>query len=281
VLWWVDREALGETVESGFRTGVELLGARRACLYLRNSEKDSMVSVASLNHDPLSSDDEQAPWDGSLMRLSAARAAAFVGLRHGVTFVSAPLLHDGNVVGVLNLSERDAANAFGQEHLAAAKGVAAHLALLLGHQPATSLAGQRTLSREARFLDLLEREVARSKRSGTPFAMAWLYIKEDRPSHQVQLMRAVEQGLVDMLRRYDTLCQVGDLEFGLIVSMPGQHSRSVLQRIRAAIGSHVEQMDMMATWELASAECPRDGLLAADLVAHSRSSVYDRVRVTG
>jgi hypothetical protein len=53
VLWWVDREALGETVESGFRTGVELLGARRACLYLRGSEEDSMVTVASLNHDPL------------------------------------------------------------------------------------------------------------------------------------------------------------------------------------------------------------------------------------
>jgi diguanylate cyclase (GGDEF)-like protein len=130
----------------------------------------------------------------------------------------------------------------------------------------TGLADRRT------FDQMLELEIARATRQGTPLAVVVFDVERYREiTEQLggragdDILRSVASTIAEQVRLVDTVARIGQDEFGVIA--PGDSSGIVAQRVVDAVASLPPIGEARASVRAGVAQHPRDGQTGPDLLA--------------
>lgn len=147
-----------------------------------------------------------------------------------------------------------------------------HADRLLHTDRLTGLANRVTFER------MLELEIARATRQGTPLAIAVLDIDGLTEISQNQgarvadeLLRHVASAIADRVRLLDTVARFGDDEF--VVIAPGDVGGLVALRLRDAIAELPPIGDIVISVSAAVVHYPADGATSAELVAAAEAAL--------
>jgi len=134
------------------------------------------------------------------------------------------------------------------------------------------------LANRVTFERMLELEIARATRQGTPLAIAVLdvdgltKISEDKGARVAdEVLRHVAAAIADRVRLLDTVARFGDDEF--VVIAPGDAGGLVALRLRDAIAELPPVGDMTISVSAAVVHHPADGATSAELVAASEAAL--------
>jgi diguanylate cyclase (GGDEF)-like protein len=214
--------------------------------------------------------------------------------------IYAPLMARGRVTGILSAVRRQPA-AFDETDLDVLVAVAGYLAAALEaaqlHERLreqattdglTGLANPRALRRA------LERELARSRRSGQPVSVVFVEIDgfkkindEFGHLHGDQILRAVATVLRGSCRETDLAGRFGGDEFVLLLSQTeAPHAERVAERVRQRL-AEIETQRPRVTASFGIATCLNHGVSADALLEAADRAMYqakraggDRIRVT-
>lgn len=269
-------DADDDPVRWAFFTGVRLLEAGRASLLVRNDHAPVLTVAASVGIDREVVPSIRVSVGEGIAGMVAHRGMVLFGSRAGTTFICAPLVTGRGVEGVLSLTDRLGGAQYGEEHIDKATLLAAHLAYLLEFSRRRSASPDTTSLNNVMFEELLERELARSKRIGSPFAVAVLAlsnlgeVKERLGAVGVtEVVRLVGEALDRSLRRYDFVRRYGDGRFAVLLAGPIDAESDVGTRIMDAVAAAARQMDIDLEARLGFAYCPMDGISASVLVGRA------------
>lgn len=147
-----------------------------------------------------------------------------------------------------------------------------HADRLLHTDRLTGLANRVTFER------MLELEIARATRQGTPLAIAVLDIDGLSEINQTQgarvadeVIRHVAAAIADRVRLLDTVARFGDDEF--VVIAPGDAGGIVALRLRDAIAELSPVGEVTVSVSAAVVHHPADGATGSELVAASESAL--------
>lgn len=274
-----------DPVQSAFLTGVQLLESGRASLLLRDLNEPVLVVSASVGIEPSVVSSIRVPIGQGVAGVVAERGVSLYGALNGSTFLCAPIITDRGVEGVLNLTDRRGGKQYTAEHVAAASSVAAHIARLLEFGRNAAQDTVSGLPNRRAFEAALDREMARSKRTGNPFAIVFIdldNLKEvnDRFGHTKgdEVIRSVGDALQRVLRPYDFAGRYGGDEFALLLGAPSDSGSGIAWRISEAVAEIASQLQVGITISVGVAHCPIDGTNASQLVAKADSRMYDNKR---
>lgn len=154
-----------------------------------------------------------------------------------------------------------------------------HADRLLHTDRLTGLANRVTFER------MLELEIARATRQGTPLAVVLLdvdglsHIAEGKGARVAdEVLRHVAAAVADRVRLLDTVARFGDDEFGVIA--PGDAGGLVALRLRDAIAELPPIGEVEVSVSAAVVHHPADGASSADLVA-AAERVLDEAKSGG
>jgi len=257
-----------DPVRWAFLTGVHLLRAGRASLLLRSADVDVLRIAASIGIDPLVVAQIRVVVGEGIAGIVAERGGHFFGRRGETTFLSVPVRTDRGVEGVLSMTERLGGGQFGEEELAQANVLADHIAGLLTYDRFASHDLASGLPNRQAFVDMVERELARSKRTGGPFAIGSVRvdIKQSGAAQDV-ILRGIGNALQGAQRRYDYTAHFGAGEFGMLFALPLATTAGLDTRIRTTIAGAVRSLQAEADVAVGIALCPEDGMDAWQLIA--------------
>lgn len=280
-----NESAATDPVRSAFLTGVQLLEAGRASLLLRENGEAVLTAVATVGIEPSVVSAIRVSLGQGIAGIVAERGIALFGTADSDTFLSVPIITDQGVEGVLNVTHRLDGKQYGAEHVDAAKRVAKHIGRLLEYgrdavrDPVSGLPNRRA------FEDMLERELARSKRTGSPFAVVFLdldNLKEvnDTFGHAKgdEVIRTVGTALQRVLRPYDYAGRYGGDEFALLLAAPSDSESGIAWRIADAVAELAGRLQVGITISVGVAHCPADGLSADELLAKADARMYENKR---
>jgi diguanylate cyclase (GGDEF)-like protein len=275
-----------DPIQSAFMTGVQLLESGRASLLLRDVSEPVLVVTASVGIDSSVISSIRVPIGQGVAGIVAERGISLYGALNGSTFLCAPIVTDRGIEGVLNLTDRRGGKQYTTEHVAAASSVAAHIARLLEFGRNASKDTVSGLPNRRAFESALDREMARSKRTGNPFAIVFIdldNLKEvnDRFGHTKgdEVIKNVGDALQRVLRPYDFAGRYGGDEFALLLGAPSDSESGIAWRISEAVAEIASQLQVGITISVGVAHCPIDGINANQLVAKADSRMYDNKRM--
>jgi diguanylate cyclase (GGDEF)-like protein len=207
---------------------------------------------------------------------SGATAEGLLILAAGQSALSATSASAETVLAIADL----AAVAVHQERLrtTSAEGVA-YQERLSRTDPLTGLADRNT------FGQMLELELARAARLGTPLAVAIFDVDDlaginERFGSGVgdDVLRSVAATLADQVRLVDTVARIGPDEFGVIA--PGDPGGMVARRVRDAVADLAPIDGVQASIRAGVAHHPQDGTSSGDLLDAAHVAIA-RARVEG
>ena len=156
---------------------------------------------------------------------------------------------------------------------------AEYLERLARTDPLTGLADRRT------FEQMLELEVARAVRQGSPLAIALFDVdgltrinEEHGASAGDDVLRHVAATIADKVRLIDTVARVGDDVFGVIA--PGDAGGIVARRVQEAVKALAPVGSVQASVSAAVAHHPVGGETGADLLA-TVSAALEQAQAAG
>lgn len=274
-----------DPVHSAFLTGVELLEAERASLLLLDASEPVLVVIASVGIEPNVVSAIRVPVGQGIAGVVVERGVAIYGAMDSTTFLSAPIVTDQGVEGVLNLTNRRGGKQYGAEHVSAATAVAAHIARLLEYGRDAARDTVSGLPNRRAFEETLERELARSRRTGNPFAIVFIDLDNlkavnDQYGHAKgdEVIRSVGDALHRVLRPYDFAGRYGGDEFALLLAAPSEEKSGIAWRISDAVAQIAAELHVGITISVGVAHCPVDGTKASELVAKADSRMYENKR---
>lgn len=280
-----DPEGPLDPVRSAFVTGAQLLEAGRASLLLRDGGEPVLIAAAWLGLDPAIASNIRVALGEGVAGLVAERGIALYGESDSGTFLSVPIITDQGVEGVLNLTDRTDGKAYGSEHVASANRIARHIARLLEYgrnaarDPVSGLPNRRA------FEQALDRELARSKRTGSPVAVVFIDLDNlkqlnDSYGHAKgdEVIRAVGDALLRVLRPYDFAGRYGGDEFALLLGVPSDSDNGIAWRIADAVADLAEQLRVGISISVGVAHCPTDGMTAEELIRKADARMYENKR---
>lgn len=143
----------------------------------------------------------------------------------------------------------------------------------------TGLADRRT------FDQMLELELARAARQGTPLAVALVDVDAMTAINEAhgatrgdEVLRRVAAVVADTVRLVDTVARFGEDAFGVIA--PGDRAGIVARRVRDAVAAGAAVEGLAATVSAAVVHHPDDGTTASELLT-ALSDLLDRARASG
>jgi diguanylate cyclase (GGDEF)-like protein len=213
------------------------------------------------------------------------------GLEVG-SFLSAPLIVQGELIGVLNLSHSKQ-KAFHEDHLRLLVLVAGQSASviqrLLMYEQMKRLAITDDLTglwNRRHFMQRLQDEVDRGRRYDQPFSIAMLdidHFKEINDAHGHPVGDRVLADMGRLLRKLgrssDLLARYGGEEFVILMPMAdSEHAVMAAERLRAAIADHIFPRRKKLTVSIGLASFPADGTNAAEMLKRADSALYEAKR---
>lgn len=276
--WRTPVTPITEPVRWAFLTGVQLMQAGRASLLLREGASPVLVVAASVGIDTAVVPTIRVALGEGIAGIVAERGAHFFGASGDTTFLSMPVHSENGLVGVLNLTNRVGGSQFGEEHIAQARALAAHIGNLLAydrHAVYDSLSG---LQNERGFEEFLRRELARSKRLGRPFAVVTMRVRTEPGGADAfeSLIRAMGEAIQASLRRYDGASHLGGGVFALLLAVPHENVHAIGARISQVLTGVARSVHCEALVDIGIARCPDDALNARDLMAVARRGMDER-----
>ncbi len=208
------------------------------------------------------------------------------------SFLSVPLIVQGELIGVLNLSHPKA-RAFGEEHLRMAILAAGQSAgviqrfLMYEEMSLLAITDDLTgLCNRRHFLDRLKDEIHRSRRYDHVFSIAMLDIDGFKQLNDTYGHSLGDRILADMgklMRKYvrssDLAARFGGDEFIVLMPMTGA-GQSVLagERLRMAICDHTFPRRKKLTVSVGVATYPDDGTTASEIFRKVDRALYEAKR---
>jgi diguanylate cyclase (GGDEF)-like protein len=208
------------------------------------------------------------------------------------SFLSAPLIVQGELIGVLNLSHSKQ-KAFNEEHmrlLVLAAGQAASVIqrlLMYEHMKRLAITDDLTgLWNRRHFMQHLQDEVDRGRRYDQPFSLAMIDIDHFKQINDAHGHVVGDRVLADMgrlLRKLgrssDLICRYGGEEFMVLMPMADKdHAAMAAERLRVAICDHIFPRRKKLTVSIGVASFPTDGGNAADLLKRVDAALYEAKR---
>jgi diguanylate cyclase (GGDEF)-like protein len=136
------------------------------------------------------------------------------------------------------------------------------------------------------FAQAVERELARSRRYGRPFVLAYADVRglkrvNDSEGHLAgdQLLRAVASVLGESARAHDLVGRLGGDEFALLLpEQSGQNVGSVIERIGEHLHEARDELGFHSYWGLTigAASFPADGETFDELLAIADRRLYEK-----
>ncbi|MBD3237423.1 MAG: diguanylate cyclase [Candidatus Eisenbacteria bacterium] len=204
------------------------------------------------------------------------------------SFLSVPLVVQGDLVGVLNLSHPEARR-FDADHLRIlsliASQAAATIQRLLLYEEMRRLAITDDLTNicnRRHFLERLQHEIDRARRYETPFSVLFLDIdnfKElnDSFGHHVgdRILAELGSVLKYWARRSDLVARYGGEEFAILLPMTDKtRARCAAERLRQKIEQHTFYRRKKLTVSIGIAGFPEDGESVDPLLGRVDEALY-------
>ncbi len=136
------------------------------------------------------------------------------------------------------------------------------------------------------FIEAVERELARSKRYGRPFVLAYVDVRglkrvNDTEGHLAgdALITAAAELLRDCARADDVVGRIGGDEMGLLLAeQTREGAEVVIERIRSGVEARRAQIGVRSDWDLTigTAGYPSDGATINDLLAAADRRLYEQ-----
>ena len=166
------------------------------------------------------------------------------------TLISAPLVRNGVLLGVININNKTSRSPFQPHDLRLLEAIAAHASVALGNARKyedtlrlSQIDGLTGLANHGHFYKTLEREIERARRYERGLALAMIDIDHfkqfnDRNGHRAgdQALVAVAQIIGDRSRAHDVVARYGGEEFAVILpetEIEGAHSFG--EKLRTAV----------------------------------------------
>lgn len=272
-------------IHSAFDAGVQLLGAGRASLLLRHSTEPVLFIAAAVGLDASLLASTRIPVGTGIAGLVVERGVALFGRKDEQTFMSAPVVTEMGVEGALNLTDRTGGRQYTPEDMDGAGAIARHIGHLIQYSRHAAHDLVSGLPNRRAFEEVLEREIALSRRTGSAFAVVFLDIdnlKSINDSHGHakgdDLIKSVGAALQQILRPYDFAGRYGGDEFALLLSGARESDGGIAARIEAALATMADSIQLPVTASVGVARCPADGTSASQLVATADARMYDNKR---
>jgi len=277
--WLKDAQDAGQDpVRWAFLTGAHLLEAGRASLLLRDGSAPFLVAEAAIGIDPSVIPTIRVPIGTGIAGTSAERGALLFGTRQSTTFITAPIITDRGVEGVLNLTHRLRGKQYSDEHVAAATKLAAHIAQLLTYRRHAPVELMGELHNRQVFGEALERELARSKRAGSPFSVAMVELVNAQGAVEQlgsarfeEVICHVGDALRGEVRRYDTVSRYGTHIFAVLLAAPSDPQSGIDRRIAAVVDEGFKRVEFEIAISVGLAHCPADGMSSHDLLTGAQA----------
>jgi GGDEF domain-containing protein len=267
-------DATSDPIRWAFLAAVQLLHVGRASLLVFRGDDKDMTVVASVGIDPAVVPTIRVPAGSGIAGLVAERDMAILGEANGVVYLSVPVRTPRRIVGVLNMTNRLDGRNLNDSDLEWASSTADHLGYLLQQASETGLDARTGLPDRWAFEEMVERELARSARTGDPLTvmvMRVLGLDDARrrigESEVGMGLRAVTTALRPIMRRYDV---VGWRDVGFAILVPGTAEGShPAERILSAAQAALEPLGTGMTLDVGWAHGPADGGTAAALLTEA------------
>jgi diguanylate cyclase (GGDEF)-like protein len=208
------------------------------------------------------------------------------------SFLSAPLIVQGELIGVLNLSHSKQ-KAFTEEHLRLLVLVAGQSASviqrLLMYEQMKRLAITDDLTglwNRRHFMQHLQDEIDRGRRYDQPFSLVMIDIDHFKQINDAHGHPVGDRVLADMgrlLRKLgrasDLIARYGGEEFVILMPMAdAEHAVMAAERLRGMICEHIFPRRKKLTVSIGVASFPADGTVGTELVKRADAALYEAKR---
>lgn len=136
------------------------------------------------------------------------------------------------------------------------------------------------------FTEAVERELARARRHGRPFVLAYVDVRglkavNDTEGHLAgdELLKGVATLLTESARADDVVGRIGGDELGLLlVEQAGDSAAAVTNRIKAQVAARRTELGLRTQWDLTvgTAAFPDDGGTFDELLAAADRRLYEQ-----
>jgi diguanylate cyclase (GGDEF)-like protein len=136
------------------------------------------------------------------------------------------------------------------------------------------------------FSEAVDRELARARRYGTPFALAYVDIRglkavNDTEGHLAgdEVIKQVAGLLGESVRTEDSVGRLGGDELALLLTGPSAHGReAVVDRVQARVPGRRAAMQIETPWDVTvgTASYPADGKTFDELVSTADRRLYEQ-----
>lgn len=279
-------KAIGPSpVNSAFTTGVVLLKAGRASLLLRHSTEPVLIVAAAVGIDSALMSSIRVPLGQGIAGIVVERGIVLFGAKGDQTFMSAPVATERGIEGALNLTDCLDGRQYTADDIASARAVATHIGHLIQYSRHAAHDLVSGLPNRRAFEEILERELALSRRTGSAFGVVFIDIDNlkhinDNYGHAKgdEVIKLVGDALQRILRPYDFAGRHGGDEFSLLLAGPGETDGGITTRIQDAVATMSESLQIPVTASIGVARCPADGTDAGQLVATADARMYANKR---
>src|SRR5579884_546797 len=258
------RDDATDPVRWAFFAGVHLLGAQRASLLL--SDGAELTVAAAIGLDPDVSPTVRIPIGQGIAGIAAERNVTLFGAAEDARFICVPIEGPHGVLGVVNLTQRNGAD-FDDLDVTRARELARHLAYLLSQQETGARDAATGLPGQLGFHEALDRELARSNRTGSPFVLLVLDmpgLAALRAEGREDVHEATMHRLADLLRRvtrpYDVVSRYDEERFALLFPHVDGDGRLVARRVTERTEEFLKTVEVGTPMRVGLVHCPTDGV---------------------
>lgn len=283
-----NRVAVGsalDVVHLAFNAAVDVMEADRASLLLLDSTEPILRVSASVGIPPAIVPSIGVPIGHGIAGTVVDRGLPLFGAVDGQTFISTPVTTEQGVEGVLNLTNRRGNKQYTTADLPAAASFAGLVGHLLTYTRRVSRDAVSGLLNRQAFEEMLERELARSERSKSSFAVVFLDVDHlkainDRSGHAMgdAVLRGIGEALQGLLRSYDVAGRYGGDEFALLLAGSSGEPGGIMERIAEAEAQVATRLQVELSMSAGVAYYPADGISADELMNTADRRMYAQKR---